>query len=74
MTTDLERLARVLQDRDKEFSPDEPIDPAYVDDVRAILTALREPTLQHREFLEGKTGCGFIEGWRAMIDHILEGK
>lgn len=36
----IERVARALQDRDKSFSPGEALDPAFLDDARAAITAI----------------------------------
>lgn len=72
MSEMIDRIARILQARDECFSPDEALDQVFINDARAVIEAMREPT---REMLVMVTQMQSVfESYQAMIDGALSAK
>lgn len=81
MSEIVERVARILQNRDGCFDPGEELDPAFVEDARAVIGAMREPTSAMRDaavFATDGPSCHMSAyhcaglTWQAMIDAALK--
>jgi len=70
----IERVARVLQSRDETYDVTDALDPCFMDDARAAIAAMREPT---EEMVDQCMDAGHMRGdaeeiWERMIDAALE--
>jgi hypothetical protein len=73
--TMVERVAWVLQRQDESFGPSEELDPAFLDEARAVIEVMREPTEAMKElgqrYQDEECPMTSEAFWQMMIDAAL---